>query len=145
METKKTKTESVNGVMHEINVESLFAALYRDGKAKLSEHIKRTIFAVLMLLCFSASVDAQSKYTIKGNEIVRVEPKQSESTSKSITTKMTHTTPDGKKHQVMLSAKGRAYIERTSKNGNVYKQYFGEDVSRELCKQYGITYVEKTK
>ena len=90
-------------------------------------------------MLFALSASAQS-YTIKGNQIVAVQKDKKES---SITTDMTYT-HNGQVCKVKLSKNGRAYAEVTSKNGNTYKKYFGEDVSRELCKRYGVTY-KKTR
>ena len=138
---KNEKTESASGVMNVIDVESLFAALYRNGHAKLSDHIKKTIGVILMLFCLSMSANAQS-FTIKGNEIVQVKKDKQQKADNTITTKMTYN-HNGKTCQVKLSKNGRAFAEVESKNGNTYTKYFGEDISKQLCKQYGVTYTEK--
>ena len=104
--------------------------------------MKKIIAVIVFAFAMCITANAQS-YTIKGNEIVQLkQEKDKQKTETSITTKMTYK-HNGQVCQVKLSKNGRAYAEVTSKNGNTYKKYFGEEVSKALCKEYGVIYTEK--
>lgn len=101
--------------------------------------MKRIILSVIFALT-TLSVCAQGTYTRTGNNFTQVTAqKQSEATK----TRLTYTTAKGEVFPIYLSKKGRAYIVRTSKKtGKEYKQYLGEDISREVCREYKVTYIK---
>lgn len=103
--------------------------------------MKRIFLAVMMALTFGITAQAQS-YTRQGNTFTQVAKSSSKSEGKK--TRHTYETSKGDKYPIYLSKNGRAYIIRTSqKSGNDYKQYLGEEISRQICKEMGVTYVEK--
>lgn len=64
----------------------------------------------------------------------------------SITTKKTDFIYIDKKYveyPIYISKNGRAFIIKTSKNGNNYNYYLGEKISKEICKELNIEYKEK--
>jgi hypothetical protein len=70
--------------------------------------------------------------------------KVSQSDTKEIQTEFTYTIK-GIVYPIFISKNGACYIKRISKKtGKEYKQYLGEEISREICKEIGIEYKKKT-
>lgn len=91
-----------------------------------------------MALTFATMLNAQVNKV--GN--VYSAPTKTEQTSQK--TEFQYKDTDGKTYPIYLSKNGRAYIIRTSqKSGNEYRKYLGEEISRDICKQLGVQYVEK--
>ncbi len=104
--------------------------------------MKKLFIAICFALFVGANAGAQGAYTRQGNNFVQQDKKKvAEATAKA--TAYTYTTNDGKKYPIYLSKNGRAFIYRISKAGNEYKQYLGEEISRQICKETNTTYVEK--
>lgn len=100
--------------------------------------MKKYFVIAAMLLC-GVCANAQS-VNREGNNFTQVQTvKQSEDKQ----TKYTYTIKD-KVYPIWITKNGRCYIIRTSKNGNDYKQYLPEEVSRQICIELGVTYVEKS-
>ena len=99
--------------------------------------MKRIILSIMFALS-TLTICAQGTYTRTGNNFTQVTvQKQSEATK----TRLTYTTTKGEVFPIYLSKNGRAYIIRVSKKtGKEYKQYLGEEISREVCKEYKVTY-----
>lgn len=91
------------------------------------------ILSVLLLVCaFSCNIHAQD-YKQEGTTFIQT-------TSKSNSSKATKTgytwEKDGVKYPIYLSAKGKAYIIRTSKKtGKEYKQYLPDTVAETVKKK----------
>ena len=70
--------------------------------------------------------------------------KVSQCDTKEIQTEFTYTIKDVV-YPIFISKNGACYIKRISKkSGKEYKQYLGEEISREICKEIGIEYKNKT-
>lgn len=62
-----------------------------------------------------------------------------------IKTEFTYTIKDIT-YPIFVSKTGSCYIKRISKKtGNIYKQYLGEEISKEICKELNIDYKVKKK
>ena len=98
-----------------------------------------------MAVSLGLNTAAQSAFTRQGNNFTQVSKKSpSGATEKGKRTAQTYTTTKNETYPIYLSKNGRAYILRTSqKTGKEYKQYLGEEISREVCKINGVAYVEK--
>lgn len=49
-------------------------------------------------------------------------------------------------YPIYITSKGRTYIEKVSKkSGKVYRKYLPEEVSRQICTELNIVYVETKK
>ena len=83
---------------------------------KTSTRIRAIIVLILGLLALSMGMKAQNVIR-KGNQFEQVD------SQKSRKTEYTYKTRDGKVYPVFLSPRGKAYINRVSKNGKEYKQY----------------------
>lgn len=60
-----------------------------------------------------------------------------------IQTEFTYTIKDIT-YPIFVSKTGSCYIKRISKKtGNIYKQYLGEEISKEICKELNIDYKVK--
>lgn len=70
--------------------------------------------------------------------------KVSQRDTKEVKTDYTYTVKDVT-YPIYIGKTGSCYIKRVSKNGNTYKQYLGEEISREVCKEMGIKYKPKSK
>ena len=49
----------------------------------------------------------------------------------------------GNQYPIYIGASGACYVVRVSKNGNEYKQYLGEEISRDICLKMGVAYTPK--
>lgn len=102
--------------------------------------MRKLFFAIAFALAITAS--AQQSYKREGNTFTAVQT--TGQAQKGTQTKYTWKDREGKTYPIFLSKNGRAYVIRTSKKtGNEYKQYLGEDISRQICKETGVKYVEK--
>ena len=51
----------------------------------------------------------------------------------------------GNTYPIYMGTTGSCYIKKVSKKtGNEYKQYLGEEISRDICKQMGVEYTSKS-
>ena len=52
----------------------------------------------------------------------------------------------GNKYPIFISGSGSCFVIRVSqKTGKEYRQYLGEEISRDICKKLGIEYKPKNK
>lgn len=102
--------------------------------------MKRVIF-ILTFALFAGVICANAQEVKReGNNFTQVSNiKQANDTQ----TEYTYTIKDIV-YPIWVTKNGRCYIVRTSKNGNEYKQYLEENISRQICKELGIEYVEKS-
>ena len=109
--------------------------------------MKKIIFSVLfaMLVCVGMAQNVDVKRNGKNFTATKTVSSGSAKSS-STKTDFTYTDTDGKTYEVYLSKNGRAFIKRVSgKTGNTYNKYLPEQVSRDVCKELGVEYVEKPK
>lgn len=99
----------------------------------------KKLFIILALL-LSLNMSAQGTFTRQGNNFTQVTTKGATAAKE---TPFTYTTNDNKRYPIFLSKNGRAYINRISRNNKEYKQYLGEEISRQVCREMGVTYVDK--
>lgn len=99
--------------------------------------IMKNYFVIAAMLLCGMCVNAQS-VNREGNNFTQVQVvKKSEDKQ----TQYTYTIKD-KVYPIWITKNGRTYIIRTSKNGNEYKQYLAEEVSRQVCSELGVVYKE---
>ena len=111
--------------------------------------MKKVFFFVLfaMLVCVGMAQTQNVSVERNGKNFVATKTEKAKTSSSSATkTEYSYTDTDGKTYEIYLSKNGRAYIKRVSaKTGNTYNKYLPEDVSRQICKELGVEYVEKAK
>ena len=49
----------------------------------------------------------------------------------------------GNQYPIYMGQSGACFVYRTSAKGNVYKQYLGEEISRDICLKMGVAYTPK--
>lgn len=50
----------------------------------------------------------------------------------------------GQQYPIYMGASGACFVIRTSsKTGNEYRQYLGEEISRDICTKMGVAYTSK--
>lgn len=100
--------------------------------------MKKFIIVALIAICAFAHQGFSQNYTKNGNTYT-----QSSSTRTSSEEKTQFTWKDSKKveYPIYISKNGRCYIKRVSKNGNEYKMYLSEELSRDICKQLKREYI----
>ena len=94
----------------------------------------KKLFILLMFLL---------SFTCMAQDVVRKDKnftKISQSDTKEIQTEFTYTIKDIT-YPIFISKNGACYIKRISRKTNKeYKQYLGEEISREICKELNIEY-----
>lgn len=51
----------------------------------------------------------------------------------------------GQQYPIYIGQSGACFVYRTSAKGNVYKQYLGEEISRDICLKMEVEYAPKNK
>lgn len=103
--------------------------------------IKVMVFVLISSLSFSVEASAQSFHR-KGNVFEQVSTRKSSATA----TKTVYTWKDskGNNYPIFVTKSGRCFVNKTSgKTGKEYKYYLDEEISKQVCKEMGITYVPK--
>ena len=104
--------------------------------------MKKFFFAVAMMTAMVFN-SANAEIKRDGNVYVQVSSSRG---SKAQETEFRYKAKDGKEYTIFVTEKGRCYINKISaKTGKEYKSYLNEEISRDICKQLGIAYVEPTK
>lgn len=99
----------------------------------------KKLFVMLALVVCAITMSAQTdslSYTREGTNFTKVQTVQQSSDVKTI---YTYTIKDTA-YPIWITKNGRCYIVRISKNGNEYKQYLEESISREICKELNVEY-----
>lgn len=108
--------------------------------------MKKFIVAAIMLLLF-VSVNCANAQEVKreGNTFSFVSSSRASTKKDTLQTQYEFADSKGNRYPIIVNkSSGRCYIWKTSsKTGKLYKQYMKEEISREVCKLVGITYVEK--
>ena len=103
--------------------------------------MKKMILCALFALV-SLCVSAQD-YKLNGKTFEKVKTEQT-TTQSATKNDYKIKESDCKQYPIYSSKNGRAFIVKISKTkGEPYNKYLGEEISRQLCEEYGITYVEK--
>ena len=102
--------------------------------------MKKALLLLAVLLCciFTTNTFGQ-EVKREGNNFTQV---QSVAKSTDTQTIYTYTIKDTT-YPIWITKNGRCYIIRTSKNGKEYKQYLPEEVSKAVCAELGVEYIEK--
>ena len=96
----------------------------------------------LTLQCERASRTAQD---VKREGKVYVEQKKSSEAKPEEKTGFTYKDAKGVSFDIYIGKTGSCYINKVSKNGNKYRKYLGEEISREICQSLGRKYQPKSK
>lgn len=103
--------------------------------------MKKLFLAIAMFVSLTSTAQSVVR---EGNTFVQVSSTNDRTKSTSQKTRYNWKDKEGKTYPIWLSKNGRAYVMRVSKKtGNEYKFYLGEDISKQICREMGVTYVEK--
>ena len=86
---------------------------------------------VAIFVCFGFAANANTQYTIKGNNIIAVANDSAKTKAAPVKTKYIYTDTKGVKHEVFRGPKGGYFFI----NAKGKKQYLPKEVSEQLRKQ----------
>lgn len=123
-------------------------------KKRIVSVLGDTLFVVLLSALFFVGIIATSqaqtvtnsnRFTKEGKTFTSVGRSKGEGdlVSNATLTDFTYRDSKANEYRIYLSKNGRAFIIRTSqRTGKEYKYYLGEEISKSVCKELGLTYVE---
>lgn len=104
--------------------------------------MKRIVICILMMLA-TATAWSQQSFTTQGNTYKPTQSVRSITAAKDTVTPYTYEV-SGTKYPIIMGKTGSCYIIRTSKKtGKEYRQYLGEEISRDICSKMGREYKAK--
>lgn len=104
---------------------------------------KLMFFAVLSIMMgITAAAQTPAKVERKGNTFVS--NKQTRQKSEPVATPYSYE-ESGVKYTIYMGSTGSCFILKTSKKGNEYKKYLGEEISSTICKEMNVEYKPKNK
>lgn len=105
-------------------------------------HVCMIACVALMSIMTSNTLNAQD---VKREGKVYVEQKKSSNAKSEEKTGFTYKDAKGVSYDIYIGKTGSCYINKVSKNGNKYRKYLGEEISREICQSLGRKYQPKSK
>lgn len=104
----------------------------------------RKIFISLALMCAIVVYANAQNYT-KSTDGKTYSAVKKTTVSSERETGFTWKDSKGNTYPIYMGKTGSCYIKRVSKKtGNMYKQYLGEEISRDICKQLNVKYIGKS-
>lgn len=104
--------------------------------------MKKIIMIIAAMIAASTVLNAQD-YKKEGNVYSSVKHESSKTEEK---TGFTWEDSKGNSYDIYIGKSGACYIKKVSKKtGNEYRQYLGEEISRDICKFLGREYTIKSK
>lgn len=98
----------------------------------------------MLIFCVGLVANSQT-YTRSGNTFISSTGERTR-TDNVITTDFKVKESDGKEYVVYCSkSTGACYIKKISRNGNEYKKYLGEEISRQICAEIGVEYKSRRR
>lgn len=102
----------------------------------------RFILIATLVLGMGVTVSAQD---VKREGKVYVEQSKSKASKAEEKTGFTYKDSKGVSYDIYIGKTGSCYINKVSKNGNKYRKYLGEEISREICQSLGRKYTPRNK
>lgn len=104
----------------------------------------KKIFITIALMCTMVVCANAQNYT-KSTDGKTYEVVKKTTTSSERETPFTYKDNKGIEYPIFMGKTGSCYIKKISKKtGKVYKQYLGEEISRDICKQMNVEYTGKS-
>lgn len=100
------------------------------------------VCAAMMSLAASNTLKAQD---VKREGKVYVEQPKAKAAKAEEKTGFTYKDSKGVSYDIYIGTTGSCYINKVSKNGNKYRKYLGEEVSKEICQSLGRKYTPRNK
>ena len=106
--------------------------------------MKKIFILLVMLMGISIMGAAQSpaKVERQGNTFVQVSSNNGGGSATQ--TQFTYKDKSDTEYPIFITANGRCFINKVSKNGNTYKKYLDEQTARTICAELGVEYKEKS-
>lgn len=109
--------------------------------------MKRIVLTIALMLAATSAAFSQKAFVTDGNTYrptASVTKNVPQKDSTVTLTPYTYELKDGSKLHIHIGKTGSCYIVRTSKRtGNQYRQYLGEEISRDICTKMGREYKAK--
>ena len=104
--------------------------------------MKKIIIIIAALAAFS--VTSYSQDVVRNGKTFEQVKKSSVKTEEN--TGFTYKDSKGNTYPIYMGKTGSCYIKKISKkSGNEYKQYLGEEISRQVCQSLGREYTSKSR
>ena len=104
--------------------------------------MKKIIIIIAALAAFS--IASYSQDVVRNGKIFEQVKKSSVKTEEN--TGFTYKDSKGNTYDIFIGKSGSCYIKKISKKtGNEYKQYLGEEISRQVCQSLGREYTSKSR
>lgn len=101
-------------------------------------------FIVIIAAIAAFSVTSYSQDVVRNGKTFEQVKKSSVKTEEN--TGFTYKDSKGNTYDIFIGKSGACYIKKISKNtGNEYKQYLGEEISRQVCQSLGREYTSKSR
>ena len=101
-------------------------------------------FIVIIAAIAAFSVTSYSQDVVRNGKTFEQVKKSSVKTEEN--TGFTYKDSNGNTYDIFIGKSGACYIKKISKKtGNEYKQYLGEEISRQVCQSLGREYTSKSR
>ena len=101
-------------------------------------------FIVIIAAIVAFSVTSYSQDVVRNGKTFEQVKKSSVKTEEN--TGFTYKDSKGNTYDIFIGKSGSCYIKKISKKtGNEYKQYLGEEISRQVCQSLGREYTSKSR
>ena len=101
-------------------------------------------FIVIIAAIAAFSVESYSQDVVRNGKTFEQVKKSSVKTEEN--TGFTYKDLKGNTYDIFIGKSGACYIKKISKKtGNEYKQYLGEEISRQVCQSLGREYTSKSR
>lgn len=106
--------------------------------------MKKVLFVAIMLLTLCVNNSSAQSVVKSGNTFKSV---KNTTKGDTLVTKFFFEDSKGEKYPIIIVKKsGRCYVwKKSGKTGKLYKMYMKPEVSKTVCKELGIAYIEKKK
>ena len=105
--------------------------------------MKRISLFLCLLLAATVAMGQTRSFTTNGNNYKAVQSDRSTAASQDTVTPYTYEV-SGTQYPIHIGKTGACYIVRVSKkSGKEYRQYLGEEISRDICRKMGRVYKAK--
>ena len=104
--------------------------------------MKKLFICIIMMLCLGVN-NSISQTIVRNGNVFQSKGRNTHRADTLVTTFKFEN--GGTQYPIIINkASGRCYIWKMSgKTGKMYKQYLGKEISKAVCKELNITYIEK--
>jgi hypothetical protein len=108
--------------------------------------MKRIVLSLCLMLASMVVMGQTKSYSVEGNTYKPTTEKHQSSHKQDTTVTPYFYEVSGQQYPIIMSKSGSCFIGRTSnRTGKYYRQYLGEEVSRDICAKMGVEYKNRKK